>query len=168
MAIVVETGAGVAGSNSYHSLVSSAAYFAERPNAAAWSGSTDALRTEALLYACIWLEARYGDALGGGIVSQTQSLLFPRTTFYDTAGRLVTTGTVPDRWKDAQAEAALAGLSAALNEVRSRGGAIESVSAGSVSVQFASGASPGRTFPFIDNLVAPLLHFGGGRRLVRG
>jgi hypothetical protein len=80
----------------------------------------------------------------------------------------VETGTVPERWKHAQAEAALAHLSAVLNEVRSRGGAIESVAAGSVEVVFAASASAGRTFPYIDNLVAPLLRYGGGRRLVRG
>ena len=169
MALVVETGAGVAGANTYHDLVSAAAYFAERPNAAAWSGSTDPLRTEALLYSCAWLEGRYGGGLRGGIVASDQALLWPRGTFYDSHGRLVATGTVPEAWKNAQAEAALAHLAARLNEVRDRGGAIESVAAGSVEVVWAQGAPAGRTFPFVDDsLIQHLLEFGGGqRRLVR-
>lgn len=165
---MVEDGTGVAGANSYHDLVSAAAYFAERPNAAAWSGSTDPLRTEALLYSCPWLEDRYAEGLAGAVVSADQPRIFPRTTFYDRRGRLVQSGTIPDDWKAAHAEAALAHLSGKLNEVRDRGGAIASIAAGSVEVAWRDDAPSGRTFQYIDSLVAPFLEFGGQRRLVRG
>lgn len=164
----METGAGVAGANSYHDLVSAAAYFAEHPNAGAWTNSTDPLRTEALLYTCPWLEDRYAEGLASYVVSTEQSRIWPRWQFYDRRGRRVPTGTVPDDWKAAHAEAALAHLTSPINEVRDRGGAIESISAGSVEVVWSSGASSGRTFPYIDALVAPFLEFGGQRRLVRG
>lgn len=169
MALVVEDGTGVAGANTYLSLTTANTYFTERPNASVWSGSTDALRTQALLYACQWMEARYGGQLEGEIVDVEQVLVWPRTSFYDGRGRLVETGTIPQVWKDGQAEAALAHLSGGLNEVRDRGGAIKSVQAGSVGVVYMDGASSGRSFPFVDSLVAPLLRYGyAGRRLVRG
>lgn len=166
MALVVEDGTGVAGANTYHSLVTATAYFAERPNTA-WTAATDAQRTAALLFSTQWLEERYGPYLDGAILDSEQSLLWPRSTFYDSTGRIVETGTVPERWKNAQLEAAAAHLTSGLNEVRSRGGAIESVRAGSVGVTFADSAPLGRTFPFIDSLVSTLLVYWGTRRLVR-
>jgi DnaT-like ssDNA binding protein len=170
MALIVETGAGIAGANTYLSAADALAIFSstDRPTQnTAWTAVSLEKRVEALLYAARWLDGRYRESLSGGIVSTTQTLIWPRSSFYDSAGRLVTTGTIPDVWKEAQAEAALAHLTTGLNEVRNRGGAIEAITAGSVSVRWSSGAPAGRTVPYIDDLVAPLLEFGLGRRLVR-
>lgn len=165
MALVVETGAGLANAESYISVTDADAYFAAHGSPAAWTAATTPVKESALRYAAQWLDRRYSWI--SAIYVVTQALSWPRWLSYDSDGRTVAVG-VPQRIKDAQCEAALAHLAGTLAEVRDRGGAIQSVSAGSVEVVWSPGASSGRTFPYIDSLVAPLLEFGGGqRRLVR-
>lgn len=166
MALVVESGAGLANAESYISVTDADTYFTAHGSPAAWTAATTAAKESALRYAAQWLDRRYSWI--SGILVLTQALSWPRGLSYDNDGRTVASGTIPQRVKDAQCEAALAHIGSTLAEVRERGGAIESVAAGSVEVVWTSGASSGRTFPYIDSLVAPLVEFGGQRRLVRG
>ncbi|MEJ7929850.1 DnaT-like ssDNA-binding protein [Ramlibacter sp. AN1015] len=105
MALIIETGAGVTGANSYADLVFAASYHTALGNED-WVGS-DADLTHALIVACRALEQLYGSDLKSALSSAAQERLFPRKWFTDNLGRIVQTGTIPACWKEAQCEIAL-------------------------------------------------------------
>lgn len=105
MTITVEDGTTVANANSYVDLTFAASYHTALGNDE-WAGE-DAVLEQALFVACRALEQMFGPDLKSEIASGTQERLFPRYWFTDNQGRIVTQGTVPVLWKEAQCELAL-------------------------------------------------------------
>src|SRR5688572_3076401 len=165
-ALVVETGAGITGADSFGTTASADTYLTTNRPGSAWDTTTTANKEKALRYAATWLDGRY--EYPSTAILKTQAFGLPRATFYDRQGREWTPALQVARAFQAQCEAALAHIASALNEVRDRGGAVESIRVGPISKSWATSAAAGRTFPFIDGLMAPLIIGGPGvTRLVR-
>lgn len=165
-ALVVETGAGITGADSFGTTVSADAYLTTNRPGSAWDTTTTANKEKALRYAAAWLDGRY--EFPSTAILKTQAFGLPRATFYDRQGREWTPALQVARAFQAQCEAALAHIASGLNEVRKRGGLVSAFRVGPITKEFAAGASGGRTFPYIDALMAPLIIGGPGvTRLVR-
>lgn len=81
MALVVETGEGVPGAESYASIASADAYWAKRPQspfAAAWAAATVELKEGALREASGYMDAELGQLYPGVRKSAEQGLMCPR------------------------------------------------------------------------------------------
>jgi len=150
MSIVVETGAIVAGANSYISVVDADAYFSARNNTT-WSALTTANKEAALLYATSWIDSRY--SWPGIIVDDSQALSWPRLGAYDVDLRSIASTTIPQALIDAECEAALSHVTEVLNAVRERGGGLAYAKVDVLEVSYFRGAAAGRTFPYIDSLL---------------
>lgn len=150
MAIVVETGAIVAGANSYISRANATTYHSEHNNTA-WAALSSAQMDAALLYAAQWLDGRY--AWPGTVVDDEQAMAWPRMGAYDNELRRILSTTVPQPVIDAQCEFALAHASTALNTPADRGGAVDYAKVDDIAVSFAAGAPNGRTYDYIDRIV---------------
>lgn len=150
MAIVVETGAIIAGANSYISRADATTYHAAMNNTA-WATLTTAQMDGALLYAAQWLDGRY--MWPGTPVSDDQTMSWPRMGAYDSELRRIASSTIPQPVKDAQCEFALAHASVALNTPADRGGAVDYAKVDDIAVSFADGAPSGRTYDYIDRII---------------
>ncbi len=153
MAIVVETGAIVAGANSYISVAGADSYFEARNNLT-WAALSDEDKEAALLYATSWIDSRY--SWPGSIIADAQTLSWPRMGAYDADLRSISSATIPQAIIDAECEAALAHVVAVLNEVRERGGGLAYAKVDVLEVSYFRGAAAGRTFPYIDSIVAKI------------
>lgn len=158
MALTPEDGTGLATADSLISLADADTYFTAHGSPTAWTGLADAAKESALRYASRWLSNRY---LWLGWIVQNdadapQALAWPRAGIYDREGRIVPDDAVPTVVEEAVCEAALAHVSDVLNEIRDRGGDIAAFKAGPIEVSYFDGATAGRTFPYIDNLLAGL------------
>lgn len=107
MALVVETGAGVAGADSYISVADADTYFTEHGSPSTWTSASTAEKESALRYAAVWVDDH---AWLSTLVSATQALAWPRNGFTDHKGRTWLSTQVPGDVVDAQCEAALAHL----------------------------------------------------------
>lgn len=99
MALIVEDGSGLSNANSYATTQEALDYFADR-------GEIPTIQDSDMILATEFLDTVYGPSYRGMIMTQTQSLLFPRTAFYDKNGRKVEQGTVPLSLKTAEFQAA--------------------------------------------------------------
>lgn len=151
MALVVETGAGLADANSYLSVDQADAYHLARDNRR-WNAAGPDDKQAALIRATQYLDVAY--LFAGTPTSITQALAWPR------GGALV----VPPLVLAAAAELALRALDGPLlpdtTGTATTGGQIVQETVGPITVKYASGAAP-RTvsvarFPYIDLLLAPL------------
>lgn len=107
--ITVETGAIVPGANSYVSLADADAYHAAMGND--WDSTTDTETFEqALIVAARSVDTLWGSQFLGSLLSDHQPLLFPRTAFQDTTGRVIARAAIPRALRDAQCEIALLAL----------------------------------------------------------
>jgi len=104
--LVPEDGTGLANANTYCSLSYSISYFSVKQNTA-WLALDSQQQELYLIQATDVLDQRYGLGYRGNILTETQSLLFPRTTFADKHGRVIEAGTIPDSLKNAQCEMAI-------------------------------------------------------------
>jgi hypothetical protein len=108
MALIVETGAIVAGSNSFNTLIEADAYFADR-GVVTWTDLTDADKTIALIKAVDFLESTYSSAYIGERLDASQPLSFPRYGVKVYGFTLLET-TIPVQLKKAQLELAFRSL----------------------------------------------------------
>lgn len=107
MAIIVETGAVVAGANSYVDIAYANNYHTTYGNTD-WDASGQNDYTTALIVAAQALDAYYAAKYESLIpVGSTQSLLWPRLVFWDRNQRIRQQGVIPDELKKAQCEFAL-------------------------------------------------------------
>lgn len=89
MAITVETGAGVAGAESYASVAQADAYWSARTHdsrSTTWSDATTAVKEGALREATAYIDAIYGSFYLGRRRGYVQGLEWPRTGALDAAG----------------------------------------------------------------------------------
>lgn len=148
----------VAFADDYHSL----------HNNTLWAALNPANKQAALLYATTWIA--YGPWRWFGAPLTTlgpERLPWPRQNAYSREGEALVG--YPDALQKATAELALAHSTKALNAVLSRGGDINSVTIGPISVGYGSGAAADREWPMVKRLLKKL-HLGGvgGTPIVRG
>jgi len=171
VALVVETGAGLADAESYASVAACTAYHAARGNAAWAALASDTVREQALRRATGYMVQAYRSRWAGHRIYIAQALDWPR---YEVPRRdlpgdayfaYYASDAVPTEVVHACCELALRAASGDLMADEDQ--RISAVSAGSVSVTFQQGSSPRKRYPAIDGLLAPLLKSGGGMALVR-
>jgi hypothetical protein len=158
--VTVEDGTGVSGANSYLSAADFEAYADARLYS--FGADADAIAS-ALIRATAWIDATYRSRWPGvRTYGAMQSLLWPRkagsivngsyvpdrwmTTVTDAEGVSIATTEIPQLLKDALAEAAYRELNSpgSLSPDLERGGAIQSLQAGSVEIVYSTTARPAR------------------------
>lgn len=116
MTMIVETGTGVAGANSYTTVAFAQAYFDDRGGNAAWdalAGDTD--KEYILIKATDYIEKRFSEKWIGDKNDNTNELSWPRHNVYDRHHRLLYTNTeIPPELQKAVAEYAVRAITAAL------------------------------------------------------
>jgi hypothetical protein len=112
MALIVETGNGLADAESYISIADADTYFLNR-GITAWSGS-DHHKEEALRRATDYMEGRYYGQWKGQRKYPEQALAWPRVEVFDTDGYEISDSSVPVQVKRACAEYAMRALTATL------------------------------------------------------
>lgn len=103
--LVVEDGSNVADSNTYVD-VAYADTIAELQNNFKWIDCPVEKKNKHLVNATNLIEMLYGPRYKGSILTSSQSLLFPRTAFHDSNGRVVDQNTIPKELKNAVVQAA--------------------------------------------------------------
>ncbi len=163
-ALIIETGDGLnAEANTYATRDSFIdQYHADRGNAA-WAAALEADRDSAIFRGMDWLESRMWR---GYRQSSTQPLAFPRFDIFDELGRQYTG--VPREVLKALAEASLRALTIQLEADRERGGAVSSITAGSVSITWENGAPAGTTYPAIVAMLRRFIYGGAQAPVERG
>lgn len=174
MALIVETGAGIASANSYISQSSFETYC--ELHGYSITGKTDDQIEAAIIRATSWLDNTYRSRWPGvRTYGSAQSLMWPRkagtiingvfvqntylTTVTDAEGLPIAINVIPSQIIAADAEAAFRELNdpGSLAPDADRGGAIKSLAAGSVNITYADSAPWQTTFTIIDSLLAGLL-----------
>lgn len=149
------------GSDTYATVADTDAYFAAR-DVTSWPAASTAAREAALLRATVYLDGAY--RFIGQIADTSQSLAWPRIGATDGDGRAI--DGIPARLAHACGELALIALSSDLAPAEDRGGRVLQETVGPLSVRYAEGAPAGRTFPYIDLLLAGLIEPAGASREV--
>lgn len=172
MALTVEAGTGAADSESYVSVADCAAWAVKHGKT--FPSSPAATAEAALRRATAFIDAAYrGRFPGRRLNGRDQALEWPRIEAADRDGEDIASDEVPDEIVTATCEAAVRELATpgSLAPDMKRGGAVKSVKAGSVSVEFMGNAPAETTFKAIDQALAPLLTATSGGlvgRAVRG
>lgn len=168
MALTVEDGSGLADAESYVSVADCSTYCTAR--GLTFSSGTTENKEAALRRATAYIDGAYGPMfLGRRRNGRDQALQWPRIEAYDdSAEEYIDQDAVPVEIVHATCEAAVRELATpgSLNPDLKRGGAIKSVKAGSVAVEFMGNAPADTTYRIIDRLVAPVLSTGGASGLV--
>lgn len=161
MALVVETGEGLANADSFLSVADADAYHTKFGNAS-WAGTTDqkevALR-KGTRYLCLKYKLRWL----GTRSSKEQALDYPRTNVVDSDGMAIESDEMPQCLLDATAEAALASLStdmmADITSDSSSGTVLERVKVGPIEIeeQTASAKSTTTIYRKIENYLSPIV-----------
>ncbi len=146
MSLVIETGAGISGANSYANVATVDAYHAARGNAA-WTGA------EAVKEAAIFRAMNYLDALSwkGIKADRDNPLSWPRVCVRDRDGYQIDTDTVPQGVVNALSEAALREIvstNSLLPDV-ARGGQVKRERVDVIETEYAPGAPSGTTYAAI-------------------
>lgn len=155
MAFTVEDGSGVAGANSYCSVIDAGTYHSDRGDTG-WTG-TDEVKQAALVRATEYLEARCAWSTGTK-GTEAQGLSWPRIGAYDRHGWSIDDDVVPQVVQDATAYLALQALSETLGAPLGR--LKSSVKAGSVVVAWAPSAPDAKRYPLVDGMLAGLVSGG--------
>lgn len=114
MSVVLDTTVGGANANSYCSLADAAAYNDNHPYGSDWAGSDDTLSRALILATALldqhveWKTGRgwipSAGLVGGGVVSMTQRLLWPRYGVLGRNGFVIDSTVIPTEVRDATAE----------------------------------------------------------------
>jgi hypothetical protein len=149
MALSVEDGTGDIASDAYASA-----------RGKVFPSSPAAPAEAAIRIATSWIDATYrGRFPGRRLNGREQALEWPRSGATDTNGEEVASDEVPQEIVNAVCEAAIREFAkpGTLAPDLKRGGAIKSVKAGSVQVDYMAGASAETTFKAIDQALSSLL-----------
>jgi len=163
MALIVETGAGVVGAESYLSAADALALLAKWSTDTTFAAATTGQQEVALRQAALFMDAAYESLLGGERVLASQSRAWPRYGARTRDGWLLDPSVVPDGWKLAQALLAPRALAGALApDVKQDGALVEKeTKVGSITTRKKwsdqSGTSQQPGFPEVGNALANLL-----------
>jgi hypothetical protein len=166
VSFTVETGAGIAGANSYQSVADCTAYWLDRAGdaaglATAWAAALTASQQAALIRASAYLDATYEWATGIKY-TETQGLAWPRSGAVDRHGYDIDSDELPQAVKDATCELAARALSETLGG-GDQGREMTQATAGSVSVTYLPGQA--KRYTLIDNILTGLVLGSGSVRL---
>lgn len=156
--IIVEDGTAPENANSYISTDDFELY-AEN-NGYSLTGYTGTQVEAAVIRGRTALDALYGDRYPGDkTYGRDQSLLWPRAYAYDTDDYEIADDEIPTEIIQAQSEATYQELVSpnSMLPTLDRGGAIRSIKAGSVAIEYAGNASATATYSKIDGILEPLL-----------
>lgn len=164
MALVKENGSQIDGANSFANESDFDAYCDDRGITPA-SGDVEA----ALVRSTQAIEGMYRGRWSGTKTSSDQALSWPRSGATDEDGNTIDDDQIPAVLVQAVCEGAIRELAKAgkLTPDLPRGGAIQSVQAGSVGVTYSEYAPGTTTFTAIENLLRGLVGSYGVTRLVR-
>lgn len=156
---VVEDGSGQnQAANSYVSLDDAAAYCTDR--GLIFAASPSVLAEAALVRASLAIDSRYAVSYPGYRMNgRQQGLQWPRAAAYDIAGWLIRDDEVPLEIRQATIEAAVRELATpgVMMPDLERGGRIDSIRAGSVSITYSATAAAQTTFTLIDGILINIL-----------
>ena len=156
--MIVEDGSSVPDADSYVELNDAIEYCAAR--GLAFSASPSELGEAALIRASTAIDARYGSSYPGyRKAGRDQGLMWPRAAAYDVDGWLIRDDEVPIEVIHSTIEAAVREFAVpnSMMPDLARGGAIQSIRAGSVGITYAATASARTTFTLIDGIIANIL-----------
>jgi len=142
--------------DSYVSVADCAAYATKK--GAAFPASPIEPAEQALRRATAWIDATFRIRFPGAATDVWQNLEWPRAgVIY--RGEAYDETKIPQQVKDATCEAAIREIAkpGSLSPDLERGGAIKSLKAGSVEIEYADGADPATTFTTIDGLLSGFL-----------
>lgn len=162
MTFTVETGAGVAGANSYVAVAYADTYFADR-GITAWGGYDLATKQGRLIRATDYIEQFYGLAWPGYAATTTQTLAWPRANVWRGQGQgdggYWSSTAIPDPLMRAVCELALKaapGTTLAPDAGRLK----KRTKVGPLEVEYESGGSAFVGYTTVGGLLAPLLGMG--------
>ena len=163
MALTLEDGTGIANADSYVASATIDTYAAGSPIGQWWL----ALATQLLKDDCARQAARYLDSvyaspnrLTGRRQYPTQGLAWPRAYCFDRDSVPVNQNYIPPPWVTAQIELALRAAqygSTLTPDLTRIGGFARREQVGSVSIEFMPGAPAQRQYPYVEQVLAPIL-----------
>jgi len=171
MAVVVETGAIIAGADSYISSADAIVYldnYATTGSANAFTIASTTVQDAALRQATRFLDANYGLLFVGRRYSRDQRLQWPRASAADNDGHYIASDSVPQLVKDATCELALV-VAEDLTQHATRGLQPNQSTPGSVKSQrqkadvveietvWVGGADQQTLYAIVDAMLQPLL-----------
>ena len=158
MALIVESGSGVAGAESYASTAFADTYWGARTHLASsstWLAATTAHKEGALREATAFVDATYAPYYRGIQAGTVQGLLWPRSGAVDDAGYDLPG--LPVAMQNAACELAARALAATLAPDLARGGAIKTEKVDVLSVTYFDGAQAGTTYGVVEGIIQSLL-----------
>lgn len=159
MAIVVETGVGLANADSFASVADADAYFTNL-GYATWTGTTS-VKENALKIASVYLERVYYGRWRGVKKTSAQSLSWPRSSVVDNDGHALSADSLPQALKNATFELALRSLTETILPDLTTPGSLTAkiVKVGPVEIhkKFQGGSSPYKKYSTVDFCLLPLL-----------
>lgn len=157
------------GTNSYVSIADADSYFASINNTT-WAEKSDSEKEYALVKACNYIEAKYAGNWEGYISSVNQALSWPRSGIYDPEGRTIESDEYPFQVKRAQCELALKTFTEDIfADLDAREDAIVEKKVDAITTKWAQGATPQKTYVYVDMLLRPfLMRTGNQANLIRG
>jgi len=173
MALIVETGAGLADAESYISVAAATAHHAARGNAAWAALASDTIREQLLRKATDYMVATYRLRWSGRRALTTQALDWPRYNVPMTDGPSLDTATsyypydvVPAAVARACADLALKAATVSdLTPDLSQ--AVKSKQVGPVKIEYQDYSQATKTYRAIDNVLSPFMSGQGTIRLLR-
>lgn len=156
MALEVETGAGGGDSNAYMSRAAWIEYCDARGLTSADTEAGD----QAIIRATAAIDALYGSRFPGAKLNgRAQALAWPRIDAYDADGEEIASDEIPVEVVRATCEFAVRELAepGSTHPDLERGGAIRSLKAGSVSIEYAGNATARTAYTIVDGILATLL-----------
>ncbi|RZJ12070.1 MAG: hypothetical protein EOP39_04590 [Rubrivivax sp.] len=164
MALITETGAGLAGAESFASVADADAYWAIRGAPAAWTALTTGDKEAALRLGTEYLGQRFAERWKGYRVSTTQALDWPRVgVVVDRFERVYTV--IPVELVRATIELALKSRTASLTA--DEAAQVKSEAVGPIAVTYADNARQQTRFAAVENMLHPLLTGSGSISIVR-
>jgi hypothetical protein len=164
VSVVVEDGSGITGANAYLSVEDWKAYAdqfgLDYSVTADGTAYTDDQIGSAIIRARSWLDTTYRSRWPGAKANgREQSTAWPRKEADDVDGENIADDEVPSEVIVASAEAAWRELQApgSLSPDLERGGAVQSIKAGSVEIVYADGAPLSTVYSGIDGILNGLL-----------
>jgi hypothetical protein len=159
--LVVETGAGVQGADSYASTAFIDTYWLARTHLAAaalWAAASQAVKDGAAREASAYIDGTWGAYFRGVRRGYVQGLLWPRTGARDDAGYWLPD--LPACLQNAVAELSGRAVSSTLAPDVNAAQAVKSEAVGQLKVEYfeAGTPTPKITYGVVDGLLAPLLN----------
>lgn len=161
MTLVLETGSGISGANSYVSLAVAAELLAEVSVTTAWANVSEPLREALLARAASIIDADF--SFRGEVLLVTQGLSFPRKNLLDRDKREITG--IPRMLKEANAEFAYA-LSQNTDIISDPGASsVDQLKVGPIELKISDSAKIKKLMP--DSVIQKLSLYGSQVRTVR-